>query len=143
MHDTGGKKIEFIPYSLRNNALYSKGCITCGERNIIVKFYLDRHICLACRKLIKTYDGDRVFIFLNEMDEIEVWAYTFNEKREKVWYECDPTRMLIKGYRCYASYAGETELVVLLHDDQKDFKQWQLDQIKKGNVKRKKTITKL
>jgi hypothetical protein len=33
--------------------------------------------------------------------------------------------MTIKTYRCYATYAGENELVILLHDYQDDLKEYQ------------------
>jgi hypothetical protein len=40
------KRIKFEPLHARKNALYDKRCITCGEKNLDVMYYKNRHVCL-------------------------------------------------------------------------------------------------
>ena len=82
--DESGKRIEFEPYSLKKNALFDKGCITCGQMNLEVEYHGDRHVCLTCRTLLKTYDGDSAGVFLNEYGEIEAWAHKAKSLYDKV-----------------------------------------------------------
>ena len=60
--------MNFDPFGLKN-ALYDKGCITCGRTNIFVTHYQDRHICLECRKSIISYERDPMKIFLDDEKE--------------------------------------------------------------------------
>jgi len=43
-------------------AIYDKGCLTCGQRNIEVKFHGERHVCFKCRAYLQTPDGKPIML---------------------------------------------------------------------------------
>lgn len=111
--------IKFVPYSIKQSALFDKGCITCGKDNIEVKYFGERHICLRCRNFLKTQNDDRAFVYLNDNGDVEVVGKSRKEASgQLVYYHVEPDQIYFKEYRCYATLAQEDELIVLLHDDQ-------------------------
>ena len=111
--------IKFIPYSINKSALFDKGCVTCGKDNIEVKYYGERHICLRCRNFLKTMNNDKAFVYINENGDIEaVGQKTAEPGAKPAYYSIETDKLWFKDYRCYASLAGNDELIVLLHDNQ-------------------------
>ena len=111
--------IKFIPYSIKQSALFDKGCITCGKDNIEVIYFGERHICLRCRNFLKTKNNDRAYVYLNDDGDVEVVGKVRKEiSGENPYYSVEPDQLWFKEYRCYATLAQEKELIVLLHDDQ-------------------------
>ena len=55
-------------------ALYPKGCLTCGGRNLQVMYHGDRHVCLRCQKSLQTNEpkGKFVDVFLSMTGQIVV-----------------------------------------------------------------------
>ena len=111
--------IKFVPYSIKQSALFDKGCVTCGKDNIEVKYYGERHICLRCRNFLKTKNNDRAHVYLtDEGDVAVVGKYKKEMPGKSNFYFVEPDQLWFKEYRCYATLAKEDELIVLLHDEQ-------------------------
>lgn len=124
--------IKFIPHSINRSALYDKGCVTCGKDNILVKYYGERHICLRCREFLRTQNNEKAHVFLNDDGEIQAVGEKKNENGEKEFFYFETDLLWFKEYRCYATLAGEDELIILLHDNQ----------TVKKNLEKKKPILK-
>ena len=110
-------------------ALTVKGCITCGKTNLSVKYHGERHICLECRKKVKTYNGDKVVLFLDDEGNvvckgIKIIRNTLGEIEKQMPYDADPNKLMIAVeniiYKCYATTSAPDELIVLLSDNQAD-----------------------
>jgi hypothetical protein len=93
--------------------------VTCGKDNIQVKYFGERHVCLRCRCFLKTINNDKAFVFLDEDGNIKA----FGEKEGR-YYEINSDKIWFNDHRCYATLAGEDELIILLHDDQSLKKNW-------------------
>lgn len=117
-----GQPIPFNPKDKFGPALFDKGCLTCGKDNIVTKYHGERHVCINCRQQIKSYDGDEVKIYLDQHGDIVCKAIKIlqgeDEKVKKVFYDVQPDQLKVFEYRCFATYSGRDELIVLLHHDQ-------------------------
>jgi hypothetical protein len=65
-----GDQIDFNAKDKHGPALFDKGCITCGRENLKTKFHGDRHVCTNCRRMIKSYDNDQIYLYLDEYGDI-------------------------------------------------------------------------
>mmetsp|Transcript_46344 Transcript_46344/g.53406 ORF Transcript_46344/g.53406 Transcript_46344/m.53406 type:complete len:255 (+) Transcript_46344:16-780(+) len=95
---------------------YQKGCLTCGGANIKVKYFGERHICLKCRNYIRTTDNKPVRLYLDEDNEIVAIAKRFIGS-QMIEYQVPFDNLRLYEKKCYATFAGENELIVLLQDD--------------------------
>ena len=84
-----------------NNCFYLSGCVTCGKKNISVEYFLERHICLECRKEIK-YDNMEVKIFLNDLNDI----VSIVEDKNGDYFAVDNDELTIFDFKCYATNAS-------------------------------------
>lgn len=93
--------------------LHSRGCPFCGKQHISVQYFGHNHVCLNCRKYLKTADERKVRILLGIDDEIRAYARAEGEALE---VEVDNQDLYILGVRCYATFGDESELIVLPYD---------------------------
>eukprot|EP00347_Sterkiella_histriomuscorum_P012027 403370170 len=120
------KKPKFIP----NNpvpAIYDSGCLTCGQKNVEVEFHGERHVCYKCKKYLQTPDGkpvmlistpdSRILAFFKKIKTAE--ELEKDKQRRYSYIEVDPNDMRIFDKVCFATFAGEGELIVLLKDEGK------------------------
>jgi hypothetical protein len=115
------RPMQFQSYSLTNTGLWDQGCITCGKDNFAVKFHGQRHVCVNCRKYIKTINNDRALIYLDNDNQVQckgLKTVRENGKEKKVMYDVPLDQLKIFEYRCYVSFSAKDELIVLLHDEQ-------------------------
>lgn len=99
--------------SHKKRMVFKDGCPTCGQEHIPVQYFNHRHICAKCKEYIKTADGNPVKIVLDR--EEKILALTFDERKKLK--PVDHQNLVIFDRPCFASFAGPTELVVLLYDE--------------------------
>ena len=97
----------------KKQLVFKEGCPTCGQDHIPVQYFGYRHICMRCREYIKTPDGHPVKVMLDKEENIIALTY---DDRKQVKY-VDFQRLVIFEKECFASFAGPSELVVLLNDE--------------------------
>lgn len=110
--------MEFRAFEINGNALYDKGCVTCGNENYKVKYHGERHVCYICRKHIKTQDDEPVLLYQDGKADIKAYVETKDGTAGKKYEAIDHQKLKIFEYRCYATYSGPDELIVQLHDEQ-------------------------
>lgn len=110
----------FVPGSLVQTGLFEKGCLTCGRENIIVKYHGERHICIPCRRFIKDENNRPVTLFVAENGSIRAIAWKPGPPGgpDKIYYDVPSDRIKVFEYRCYSTFSGPNEMIVLLHDIQ-------------------------
>jgi hypothetical protein len=122
LRESVGKPIPFNPKDKFGPALFDRGCLTCGKDNLFTKYHGDRHVCINCRNQIKTYDGDEVKIYLDQYGDIICKGVKFveddNAMKVKHFFDVPLDQIKVFEYRCFATYSGRDELIVLLHHDQ-------------------------
>lgn len=99
-------------------ALFTQGCLTCGNKNYTVEYHGERHVCHKCKVYLQTPEGKpielistpdhRIFAFVKQLKE--------GGDRKIQYVEVSYNDMRIFDKKCYATYAGEGELVVLLRE---------------------------
>lgn len=105
-------------------ALYESGCLTCGQKNVEVIYHGERHVCFKCRKYLQTPDGKPIMLISTPDQRIMAFFKKIksstdetNSNRRFSYVEVDPNDMRIFDKHCFATYAGEEELIVLLKDE--------------------------
>ena len=128
--------IDFEPNSLKNIGFYDMGCLTCGKENIHVTFHGDRHICINCRRSIKTNRNDRALIYLDREGNVKCQGLRVikqNGKDKKIIYDISNDDLILYNIKCYATLSGKDELIVLLQDDQKALTKESFEKVKRLN----------
>ena len=128
-------KPKFTPYN-PIPALYEKGCLTCGQKNVEVKYHGERHVCYKCKKYLQTPDGKPAILISTPDQKIMAFYKRLRVKyhesskqgdgentRRFSYVEVDPSNLRIFDRECFATYAGDCELIVLIKDDKKLGKQ--------------------
>lgn len=71
-------------------------------------------MCVECRTFITNEKGHQVRIFLDEDNRIVCVGIKLEDNGKKTYYNANPDKLTFFGKRCYPTYAGSTELIVLL-----------------------------
>ena len=112
------REVDFKPFVINGNALYDKNCITCGNENFEVTFHKQRHICHQCKKHLKTPLDDEAIVYMGKNGEIKCYGVKKDKNGSKTHYKNDSNNLKIFGYKCYATFSGSDELILLLDDMQ-------------------------
>jgi len=98
-------------------AVYRQGCLTCGNENVVVEHYGERHCCQTCQKSLQTPGGDSVSLrasFDGRFIIAQAWKFSRPLKNVKV--DIDDLRIR-GGHRCHATFAGEKGDIIVLLDE--------------------------
>jgi hypothetical protein len=96
----------------RKRELFPENCPTCGGKHIEVQYFGFRHICETCKEYLKAPDGRFVKVLVDDRGQIQAIA----KDDKKLTPPVDPSDLRIFERKCYASFAGEDELVVLMFE---------------------------
>lgn len=112
-HQLMERKRERTKFTLnRKRELYPENCPTCGNKHVAVQYFGHRHICASCKVYLKSRDGRLVRVAVDEKGLII--AESTDERKQDP--QIDPSDLRIFDRKCYASFAGEDELVVLMFE---------------------------
>ena len=115
------KPMEFKAFQINGNALYDRNCVTCGNENYEVTYHKQRHICDSCRKHLTTLEGEPAFVYMDNDGSIKCYIDKDKSKTEylgKGYVRANHNELKIFGLRCYATFSGPDELILLLDDVQ-------------------------
>ena len=113
---------KYFKIKFKHAALFPKGCLTCGRDNVTVQYYLDRYVCNLCLKYLQIPTGELVQLRPSK-DNRRIIAEVRRDGMVMKNIKVDIDELIIFGYKCYATFAGEKgEIIVLLYplDEDKD-----------------------
>lgn len=93
--------------------LYAEGCLTCGGDNIWLPDYGRRYICQVCSKHLKLPTGESVQLKASKSGRkinFKVFYHGMRLRNCKV----DIANLRIFGMSCMATFAGESNTIILL-----------------------------
>ena len=81
-------------------------CVECGNANISVTYYGQRHLCVPCRSELTDDCSRPVKLFLDSKSERVVLALLPKESGPKEYIPVDPTHLYLGKRPYHATYAG-------------------------------------
>lgn len=91
---------------------FSEGCPTCGENHTPVAFFGHKHVCGKCIRYLRSPTNKPAKIIQDEQGNIH--SISYDEDKNHV--EIDPNDLRIFDIKCYATFADEGQVIVLLRD---------------------------
>ena len=94
------------------NRFFDTHCPLCGEDNIRVKYFGERHACLHCRRSLCNNKGQPVKLFLDSKRDL----HCFIRRNDNYNFNVDIDNLYIKGNHCQASFARPSEMIVMVNN---------------------------